>query len=323
MMAPKKRRLHRRYTDMTGRHRRVRSSVSPKRLLFAVALPIAVIVLALIWGNHLKNESDALRAALEAEEWTLDAEITVSIPVAAPHYNAGYAPPSGKMQTSDLLDYQAVTFDLGSCKTPLPYQVDLPETSGMTTSTDAPMLSSEVTRFQKAGLYVIGIFTVTSLQTTDIAQKALLEGQEMALLSLFSQAGIDSILLLGIPTGTDSLDQAAMNYLHKAEALLASVPAAVPALGIALYPSAFSSGEVNENGDIQYTGSLTPGRMLSVCDYLALDLRDMGSQTSPMLRDMQYAYVRYDLRLLTSRTQPEITEEAVRHGFSKILEFGH
>lgn len=322
MMSPKKGKIHRRYTDLTRRRSAHRDPKRTKHLILACLIPLAVIIVALIWGNHLKAESDAYRAQMEAGAWTLDEEIAIPIPVATPSVNAGYAPPSGKMQTSELLDYQAVTLDLGSCLAPLPYSPALPEASGMTVASGAPDLSSEIARFQNAGLHVIGVFTVTSFDTSDITERTLRQGQEMTLLSLFAKAGIDDILLLGIPTGSDALDVAATDYLRKAEALLASVPAAVPALGIALYPAAFSSGEVSEDGDILYTGGLTPGRMLSVCDYLALDLRGLGTQTSDILHEMQYAYVRYDLRLLTSRAQPETTAAAVSHGFEQIFEFG-
>lgn len=310
-----------RYGRRATRRTTYRDPRKGRWILLVILGALAVVVLALVWGNHLKAASDARRAAEEAGEWQLDETIATPVPVSVPAVNAGYAAPSGKMAVSDELDLQAVTLDLGACTAPLPYSLSLPEGTGMVISEGTPALDAEVRRFKSAGLRVIGVFTVTSLSATDITERALRKGQEMALFSLFSKAGVDELLLLGLPVGNDSLDAAATDYLLETESLLASVPAAVPALGAALTPSAFV-GEVTEDGTILYAGSLTPGRMLSVCDYLALDLRGLGAQVDEVLQGVQYAYVRYNLRLLTAQNQPELTDAAVEHGFSRILEFG-
>lgn len=293
-----------------------------KRTVGIILGCVAVVVLALIWGNHLKKESDARRAAEEADQWLLEEATAVPIPVAVPSVNAGWAAPSQKMQTSRDLTYSAVTFSLGSCLTPQPYRVALPEASGLSVTEGAPDLESEVRRFKNAGLYVIGVFTVTSFDTNDMTERTLRRGQEMALLSLYAKAGIDDLLLLGLPTGNDTADASAVSYLREVEALLASIPVSVPAVGVALYPTAFVGETPAEDGSLVYAGSLTPGRMLAVCDYLALDLRETGGGTAALLKEMQYAYVRYDLRLLTPLSQPEIAEAAATHGFSRIWEYG-
>ena len=292
-----------------------------RRLIAVISCALAAVILALVWGNFLKAESDAHRAAEEAGEWLLDENAATPIPVSVPAVNAGYAAPSGKMANVEGLSLQAVTLDLGSCGTPQPYQVELPTGSGLTVAEGAPALASEVRRFKNAGLRVIGVFTVTSLNITDVTERTLRRGQEMTLISLFAKAGVDEILLLGLPVGSDSLDAAATDYLMETETLLASIPAALPAVGVALHPSAFV-GEVAEDGTLLYAGSLTPGRMLAVCDYIALDLRGSGAQLTDILQGIQYAFVRYNLRLLTTQAQPELTSTAVSHGFSRIMEYG-
>ncbi|MBE6557976.1 MAG: hypothetical protein E7661_03065 [Ruminococcaceae bacterium] len=312
-------RLARRATRRSSLHGR--DPHRKKSILLCLLLGFIVIIAALVWGNMLKAESDALRAAEEAGEWTLEADTATPLPTVVSAVNAGYAAPGEKMQTIPELTYNAVTFDLGSCLSPLPYAVELPPSSGMTVHTDAPALSAEVTRFHKADLLVIGVFTVTSLDTTDMTERALRHGQEMTLLSLYAKAGVDRLLLLGLPSGSDSSDTAAVTYLTDVKTLLASIPAATPELGVAVSPAAFV-GEINEAGDFVYAGSLTPGRLLSACDYLTLDLRGIGSGTSDILKDMQYAYVRYQLYLLTPMSSTEATA-AVTHGFSRILMFGH
>lgn len=312
-------RLARRATRRTSlRHRDPRKW---RKMWLSIIGAIAVIAVALVWGNHLKSESDARRAAEEAGDWLLEAETAVPIPVTVPTVNAGYAAPSQKMQTSQDLSYNAVTFDLGSCLTPLHYSVELPALSGLSVSDGAPTLTSEVTRFKNAGLYVVGVFTVTSFDTSDISEKTLRRGLEMTLLSLYAKAGVDDILLLGLPVGTDTADAATTAYLLDVEALFASVPAKVPALGVALSPTAFVGDTLEDDGSFIYAGNLTPGRMLSACDYLALDLRNVGAQVGDILNGMQYAYVRYNLRLLTSLEQPGTAKDAVSHGFERIFEY--
>lgn len=320
-MALRKRNPGDRYARKATRGFSASDPARRKRLIAVISCALAAVILALVWGNILKAQSDARRAAEEAGDWLLEENTAVPIPVSVPAVNAGYAPPSGKMTNSDKLNLQGVTLDLGSATAPLPYQVELPTGAGMTVTENAPALASEVRRFKNAGLRVIGVFTVTSLNLPDVTERTLRRGQEMTLLSLFAKAGVDEILLLGLPVGNNSLDAAATDYLLEIETLLASIPAALPAVGVALHPSAFVGG-VSEDGTLLYAGSLTPGRMLAVCDYIALDLRGLGAQADGMLQGMQYAFVRYNLRLLTAQNQPELTEIAVERGFSRILEFG-
>ena len=300
---------------------RQRDPKKRKRIRFWVIGAILVIVAALLWGNYLKAESDARRAAAEADEWLLEAEDATPIPVPVPTVNAGYAAPSQKMQTAQDMSYDAVTFDLGSCLAPLPYSVDLPAISGLTVNPGAPSLVSDVTRFKNAGFYVIGVFTVTSFDTTDTSEQTLRRGLEMTLLSLYAKAGVDDILLLGLPVNTDAADAAATTYLRDVKALFASMVTEMPALGVALHPSAFVGEQLAHDGSLIYAGNLTPGRMLAACDYLALDLRLVGTQVGEILKGMQYAYVRYNLRLLTSLEYTDTAAYALSHGFGRIFEY--
>ena len=292
-----------------------------RRIWLWIIAALLVIVLALVWGNYLKAESDARRAAAEKDEWLLEADTAIPIPVAVPSVNAGYAAPSQKMQTSQDMSYDAVIFDLGSCLAPLPYSVELPSMSGLTVNSGAPTLVSDVTRFQNAGFYVVGVFTVTSFDTDDVSQQALRRGLEMTLLSLYAKAGVDDILLMGLPVGSDTTDQAVTDYLLEVESLWASIPVSTPALGVVLPPAAFVGDTLAEDGSFIYAGNLTPGRMLAACDYIVLDLRQAGAQVGDILQGMQYAYVRYNLRLLTSLTQPDTAKYALSHGFSRIFEY--
>ncbi len=288
--------------------------VLKRHILIWGAACLVTVVVALIWGNHLKAESEALRNAESAGDWSLDTAIAVPLPVHAPVYNAGFAAPTQKMQTTQKLDYDAATFDLGSCSAPLPYTVELPAASGMTVGDGAPALASETARFHRAELSVVGVFTVTSLDAASTAEQQLRHGMEMSLLTLYAEAGIDSFLLLGLPQNAAS----ACDYLTDVKALLASVAPSV-SVGAALPPSAFE-GEADTSTAPTYAGNPFPGQMLASCDYLALDLRNCQDPDA-ILRSMSYAYVRYSLRLLTPLERPEVAAAASEHGFERIWEY--
>ncbi len=305
-------RLARRATRRTSLHNH-RPTLKKHVLLWGLACLVTVI-LALVWGNHLKAESEALRNAESAGEWSLDTGIAMPFPVHAPEYNAGFAAPTQKMQTTQKLEYDAATFDLGSCSTPLPYAVALPTASGMTVRDGAPALSAETGRFHRANLSVVGVFTVTSLEMTGKAEQALRRGMEMSLLTLYAEAGIDSFLLLGLPQDTPSVQ----DYLTDLKALLASVSPSV-SIGVALPPSAFE-GSTDTAATSTYAGNPLPGQILASCDYLTLDLRACQDPDA-ILSLMSYAYVRYSLRLLTPLERPEVAAAATSHGFGRIWEY--
>ena len=66
------RRTPKRYRRHSTKRRPVfRPPAHPGRLIAIILATIAVITLALVWGNALKRQSDAHRAAEEADQWTL------------------------------------------------------------------------------------------------------------------------------------------------------------------------------------------------------------------------------------------------------------
>ena len=308
-------RIARRATRRTSLHNR--RPVLKKQVFIWGAACLVTVIAALVWGNYLKAESEALRNAESAEEWSLDTEIAIPLPVDAPEYHAGFAAPTQKMQTTQKLDYDAATFDLASCISPLPYAVELPSASGMTVADGAPTLASETGRFHRANLSVVGVFTVTSLEAESKAEEQLRHGMEMSLLTLYAEAGIDSFLLLGLPQNA----AAAKAYLKDVKALLASVAPSV-SVGVALPPDAFE-GEDNASDTADnsaYVGHPVPGQILASCDYLALDLRNCQDPDA-ILAYVSYAYMRYSLRLLTPLERPEVATAAIGHGFGRIWEY--
>ena len=294
-----------------------------KKILLTFICVVGILIVALVWGLHLKAKSDALAQAQAAGEWTLEENITTPIiHVGTPVLRAGYAPPGGSLQkTQEDSVYGGVVIQLGSCTTALPYtlgEVDI----GVSYASGAPDLASHVSALKAKGLYVIGVFDVTSLDTADIALRTYRQGLEMSLLTLFAKAGVSDILLRGMPLGDDTKDAMAVDYIKAVKNLWATMPQATPALGVALLPIALQSDTSQADGTPIYAGELTPARLLKVCDYLALDTAGYHTTATidPLLRGMQYAYVRYGLRLLMSRSHGEAVKHASECGFGRILE---
>lgn len=282
-----------------------------------------MITVALIWGSYLKSQSDALAQAEAAGEWSLDEETaTPVIHVTPPALRAGYASPGGNLRRAEDASYGGVTLRLGACTKALPYTLNASKELDLSYASDAPSLASHVATLKSKGLYVIGVFEVTSFNTADTATRTYRKGLEMTLLSLFASAGVNDILLTGLPAGSDDADALAVAYLKEVKELWATMPVSSPALGVALSHGVFQSDVNQEDGSPIYAGELTPGRMLKVCDYLALDLRGEGVGTHDILYGMQYAYVRYSLRLLMPLSETSLITTTSGRGFGRILEYG-
>ncbi len=323
-MAIRKRRISRHATRRLSQRGR-------GKWLKTIGIPLLgillVVTVALVWGSYLKAKSDALADAQERGEWTLDVDASPVVPLTNPTLVAGYARPGGNIQKTQDTTYTGVTIPLGSCDAPLPYTLELPTTlsgdTGISFASGAPALANHVASLKAKGLYVVGVFDVTCFDTADAATRTYRKGLEMTLISLFVKAGVNDILLTGLPVGNDYAETLSTQYLKDIRSLFtAGASTVTPALGVTLSPTAFVGDETAEDGSPIYAGSLTPGRLLSACDYLVLDVRGQGAYLDETLQNMQYAYVRYNLRLLMSNNDASLISKTAKHGFTRIWEYG-
>ena len=292
------------------------------RILAILVAVLLVAALALVWGSYLKAEADARAAAAERGEWTLDPGVTTPIPVEVPDIRAVSIKPQGNV--GDILiagQHGGVILPLGSVEQPLAYLSSVGTAAGLSIAADAVSLPEDVARVQKRDLNVTGTFTVTCFDESDPSLRTYRRGLELALLREYAEAGMNDILLLGLPAGDDIADGLATAFLADLKALLAELESP-PALGVALLPACFTvEGETETEAGSPYAGSLTPARMLNVCDYVAMDLRDCdASEVASILPRIPYAYVRYSLRLLLDRNTPAAVEDTLSHGFTRIFE---
>lgn len=308
----------------------------PGRIVAVCLGIVAVIALALIWGAYLKAESDAYRAGIERGEWTLNEQIAIPHPVSVPDIRSISIKPEGNV--GDILiagDHKGVIMTLNDGDGGLLYDSTVGWQAGLRIREDAVSLAHDVERVQKRDLHVTCAFTVTCFSTVDPVTHTYLRGLELALLREFAQAGMDDILLFGLPAGNDQKDQLAIGFLQDLRSLLAdlSIP---PAIGVALPLDHFATddsyepiADLSEDAEAGipegtaplYAGNITPSRILQNCDYLAMDLRDKHMDTvAAILPHVRYTYVRHALRLLVDMNDAETVQILQSHGFERIFE---
>ncbi len=306
-------------------------------LLIAIVIAVvAVITLALLCGNHLKEKSDAYREAVSNRDWNVGEPAEPLKPMAVPDIRGISIQPGANV--GDILmagKHDGIILPLGSIRQTLRYPSEVGARAQIPADAESPNLADDVERIQNRDLNVTCVFTVTCFFEQDASMAAYVRGLELAILREYAQAGMDDLLLLGLPYGTKDLDSDAVTFVQELRALLADL-ADPPAIGVALPLAAFQTDdaytpsadpEMDELAGIptdalpQYAGNMTPGRILLGCDYLALDLRSMGTaEVDAILPHIRYAYVRYSLRLLVSMQNSEATSNALEHGFERIFE---
>ena len=290
-------------------------------ILAAVLLTVGVIAAALLIGSYLKAASEAHRLEQEQGHWTVEEETSPATPGAVPHIRAISVLPEGNV--GDILiagDHGGIILPLQDGAGTLLYASEVARAAGLAVSTAPVDLTADVARVAKRGLNVTCVITLTFGRETDPALFAYRRGLELALLYEYAEAGMDDLLLLGLPHGTDGEDRLSVDFLRDLRSLLGNLESP-PAIGVALPPEVLAQGETEENQDPLYAGSLTPSRMRTVCDYLALDLRDRSAeQVAAILPHIRYAYTRHVLRLMLDKTDGEALTEVLSHGFERVFE---
>ncbi|MBE6652756.1 MAG: hypothetical protein E7610_05000 [Ruminococcaceae bacterium] len=290
------------------------------KILGGIGAAAAVILLALVWGSYLKVKSDAYREAQERGEWTLEEEEIPAYPVPVPAVRSVSIKPEGNV--GDILiagSHGGVMMNLTPGDAPLPYTSAVAQRAGLAVAADAVSLTKDVARVQKRGLYVTCVFTVTCFSEENIPLRNYVRGLELALLREYAEAGMNDLLLMGLPNGTEAADQLTRDFLRDLKILLGDLPVP-PAVGVMLPPGAFASVS-GEEFEPPYVGNMTPARILGACDYLVADLRGIPVESlSDTLSDIRYVYVRYSLRLMVDKNTPAAAKEAISHGFGRVFE---
>jgi hypothetical protein len=301
----------------------------PKHLWRIVAIVLAVLTVisvALIWGNILKARSDAYEAS--KDEWQVDTHITTPLREGQPSYRARRID-VGDGVSSMADSYGGVVLDMGNVADGVVFSSGVVKMSSV--ECDGYHLQKEIDRLHSGGMEVTGVFRVMSLTEKDSTTATYLRGLELSILTEYAATGIDDILLEGIPTDTDEALEAAMTYLSDLRKSMIGNDA-IARIGVAFSHETFVSAQVEEEtGEdsetetteidaLTYAKNPAMGKMMAVSDYMVMDLRDLPDNTDldAFLKNVQYAYVRYGLRLEVNTRS--YANEIASHGFERIME---
>ena len=305
----------------TKKRTRRKRFIRPWQILVPTLSGLLAIALALVLGNYLQAKSDEYREQGDGD-WLTPAETVESLPVPVPDIRAISISPEGNV--GDILiegNHGGVILPLcDSTGIPL-YASKVASAAGMAVSPSAPSLTDDVARISRRELNVTVVYTVTCFSSPDAAISTYRRGLDLALLRECAEARPGDILLLGLPYGSDAADRQAMEFLAELKTLLADLPAA-PAIGVSLPPSAFASDSADKTADTPlYAGNLSPARLLTYCDYVAMDLRSTSAVgIATLLPDIRYAYTRYSLRLLINIDDQVAVSNTVEKGFDRVFE---
>lgn len=176
-------------------------------------------------------------------------------------------------------------------------------------------LSDEVSGIHGNGGYVCAYFYTNALDEKDEYKKSILKAYEIALINEAAKSGVDEILVIG-------LDPTSKN-IGEVEAFVSqlSLAAGKCALGVLV-----NSDDVKLTDNGEY---LVP-RVRAVCDFVALDMRNMptdaasvkkGQEVSELegfLSEMEY-YIKSDsMRLVFSVNNSSLLDKSVKLGAGSV-----
>ena len=305
----------------TKKRTRRKRFIRPWQILVPALISLLAIALALALGNYLQAKSDAYRENVGEADPLSPAETVESVPVPVPDIRAISINPEGNV--GDILiegNHGGVILPLCD-KNGVPLYASKVATAAGMANPSAPSLTDDVARISRRELHVTVVYTVTCFSSPDAAISTYRRGLDLALLRECAEARPGDILLLGLPYGSDAADRQAMEFLAELKTLLADLPAA-PAIGVSLPPSAFASDTTDKTADTPlYAGNLSPARILTRCDYVAMDLRSMSAVgVATLLPDIRYAYTRYSLRLLININDQVAVSNTLDRGFDRVFE---
>ena len=164
-------------------------------------------------------------------------------------------------------------------------------------------LSDEVKDTQKDGGHVAAYFYSSALSERDPYLRGVKKAYEIALINEAAKSGVNDILIIGLKPTEENIDEL--------EAFISDLSRAAEksALGVLVSPD-----------DVKLTESgkyLVP-RMRAVCDFAALDLRDIPSTSAlrTILDEMEY-YIKSDsMRLVFSTDNSSLMKSAFELGIT-------
>lgn len=180
-------------------------------------------------------------------------------------------------------------------------------------------LSKYTTYIHENGGYVCAYFYVTSFGIEDENLREIYKAYELALIGEAARNGADEIMLVGLDVTDDNIDEIE-KFISTA-----SYSAEATAIGVLISPETFKLTEE----EIYHAA-----RLRSVCDFVALDLRDLpvdadkveiegeASLLDSTLGDMEYYISSYSMRIVFSDKNSSLCDAAIVLGVENIQIIG-
>lgn len=180
-------------------------------------------------------------------------------------------------------------------------------------------LKNNVDYIHGIGGYVCAYFYVNSMNIEDESLRRLYVSYELALINEISKCGVDDILLLGLDINENNIDEAE-RYIYEV-----SVEADNTVVGVCLPQEVVIMTEY----DVYYAG-----RIRAVCDYIALDLKNMNVDAADLpadvgegkpvseleaLIDKMYYYIEsYGMRIILSKDNSALYSDVKELGVVNV-----
>ena len=180
-------------------------------------------------------------------------------------------------------------------------------------------LSKYTTYIHENGGRVCSYFYVTSFDVEDENLREIYKAYELALISEAARNGADEIMLVGLDVTEDNIDE-----IEKFVSM-ASCSAEAAVIGALIPPEVFKLTE---------EGIYHAARLRSVCDFVALDLRELPDDADKVeiegeinlldstLSEMEYYISSYSMRIVFSEKNSSLCDAAVALGVENIQIIG-
>ena len=173
-------------------------------------------------------------------------------------------------------------------------------------------LSTEVSAIHSGGAYLCTYIYVDSFNIEDEYLRGIHKAYELALINEAASAGVDEIMLVGLEPEVGNIDEM-LRFVSDAAYAAGKSP-----LGVLLSREVFAGLAENDH---------TAAMVRSVCDFVALDMRDLsdnadrGGEESLLYKtlcDMEHYIGSYKMRVVFSEKNASLRDSAMKYGVESI-----
>ena len=165
--------------------------------------------------------------------------------------------------------------------------------------------SEAVAAIKIEGGYVCTYFYSAAFDEPDVYKREILKVYEIALINEAARAGVDEILIIGLKPTKENVDE---------------MESFVSDLAVASGKSALGVLVAAEEVKLTDGGEYIVPRLRAVCDFTALDAREIETRTElyAFIDEMEYYISSGDMRLVFSDGNSSFAQNAIDHGANSV-----